>query len=402
MPPRHGKSTLCSHYFPAWYLGNYPDRQIILASYEASFAASWGRKSRDCFRDYAPSLFGQNLSKTVAATAMWGVEGNTGLMGTAGMGGSVTGKGAHVFIIEDPIKNAEAAYSANTRQSHWDWFQSTAYTRLESDPEGAIIVILTRWHEDDIAGRLIAEMGAGGEQWEIINFPAIAEENDILGRVPGQPLWPQKFPLERLENIRRVVGSYWFDAMYQQHPRPADGAIFKQDWLKYWPTKKPLPIFDQIIQIWDTAQEEGKLNDYSACATFGIAGGQAWLLHVFRDKMETPRLLRAIRSLAERWDADLILIEKASSGASAIQTLKRELKIPILPTKARGDKVFRAHQATPALEADKVWICKGSWLPMFESELLAFPLAANDDMVDVFVYGLLRIFKRSNGKVRQN
>jgi hypothetical protein len=221
MPPRHGKSSLCSHYFPAWYLGNYPGLNVILASYEADFAASWGRRARDVLEEHGPPVFGVRVSRDSSAANRWEIAGHGGGMMTAGVGGPLTGKEANVIILDDPVKNDQEANSPTYREHLWEWYRATLYTRLE--PGGAIILIQTRWNQDDLAGRLLQEMEDGGERWDVLRFPALAEDNNPLGREPGEPLWPQRFNKKRLQEIRRTISSYWWAALYQQRPAPAPG-----------------------------------------------------------------------------------------------------------------------------------------------------------------------------------
>ena len=191
MPPRHGKSELCSVYLPAWYLGNYPERRIILASYESDFAASWGRRVRDVLEQHGQHLFEVSLRADSAAAYRWDLDGYTGGMIAVGVGGAATGRGADLFIIDDPVKSPEEAQSQTMSRRIWDWYRGVARTRLE--PGGAMLLIMTRWSEDDLAGRLLADRD--GEAWEVLNLPALAEDDDPIGRVPGEALWPERFPL---------------------------------------------------------------------------------------------------------------------------------------------------------------------------------------------------------------
>ncbi len=236
MPPRHSKSETVSHWFPVWYLDRFPDRRVILASYEADFAASWGRKVRDSIRENAHTLRTRIKGDTTAAHR-WETTAGGGMV-TAGVGGPITGRGANVLIIDDPIKNAEEAESELTRESIWRWWTSTAYTRLE--PGGSVVIVMTRWHEDDLVGRLLLHAEEGGESWEVVNFPAVAEAQDVLGRQVGDPLWPQRYDTEALERIRQAVERYVWEALYQQHPTPpsADLCPFDadamEDYLANW------------------------------------------------------------------------------------------------------------------------------------------------------------------------
>ena len=229
MPPRHGKSELISRYFPAWYLGTYPDRRIILVSYEAGFAASWGRKTKELLEEHGEDLFGIKLNRLSNSAYRWDVLGQEGGLNATGVGGAITGKGANVLIIDDPVKNDEQANSKTYRDKTYDWFRATAYTRLE--PDGAIIVIMTRWHFDDLAGRLINDPDSD-DKWEVLSFPAIAKENDSLGRDEGVPLWEYRYPVDKLNKIKSQIGSYWFSALYQQQPIATEYQIFKTEWWK--------------------------------------------------------------------------------------------------------------------------------------------------------------------------
>ncbi|MCC6419952.1 MAG: hypothetical protein IT429_17085 [Gemmataceae bacterium] len=230
MPPRHGKSELTSRYFPAWFLGSYPDRRVILTSYEANFAAGWGRKARDVL-GATGHLFGVKVSGASSAADRWEIEGREGGMVTAGVGGPITGRGADVLIVDDPVKNAEEARSPTQREKAWDWFKSTAYTRLE--PNGSVILIMTRWHRDDLAGRLLSQAAdLDGYRWEVISLPALATESDPLGRQPGEALWPQRYPAERLEATRKDIEAFWWAALYQQDPTAEGGTEWPPEYFR--------------------------------------------------------------------------------------------------------------------------------------------------------------------------
>jgi hypothetical protein len=225
-PPRHGKSQLVSVYLPAWFLGVYPDKRVILSSYEASFAAGWGRKVRDILAEHGEAVFGLKLRSDSTAADRWDLAGHAGGMMTAGVGGPLTGKGADLFILDDPVKNAEEAMSQALRDKCWDWFLSTAYTRLE--PGAAVVLIMTRWHPDDLSGRILARQEETGALWDVVSLPALAEADDPLGRKPGEALWPERYPVESLNEIRSTQGSMWFQAMYQQSPTLPEGNLFKR------------------------------------------------------------------------------------------------------------------------------------------------------------------------------
>jgi hypothetical protein len=228
MPPRHGKSEMVSHWFPVWYLNKFNQHKIILASYEADFAESWGRKVRDSIQENRSSL-DVKLGSAVLAARHWETTQEGGMV-TAGVGGPITGKGADLLVMDDPVKNAEEAYSPTYQEKIWDWWRSTAYTRLE--PGGVAAIMMTRWHKKDLVGRIIEEMEGGGERWTILRLPALAELGDPLGRSPGRALWPGRFDREALINIKDTIGSTFWSALYQQSPTDKEGAMFRREWFK--------------------------------------------------------------------------------------------------------------------------------------------------------------------------
>ena len=207
-PPRHGKSELVSKYLPAWFLGTFPDRRVMLTSYEAGFARSWGRRVQEVFERWGPRYFGVRLNRRVRAASEWTIEGHEGGMFTAGVGGPLTGKGADLLIIDDPVKNSQTGLSETLREGQWDWWQSTASTRLE--PGGTVILIGTRWHEYDLAGRLLESEKNGGWPVRRLRLPALAEVPDALGRAEGEALWPERWPRSVLEERARASDPYWW------------------------------------------------------------------------------------------------------------------------------------------------------------------------------------------------
>lgn len=387
-PPRHGKSELCSHYTPVWFLKEFPWKRVIIASYEANFAAMWGGKAKDTI-EANPSL-GISLTADTKAKAQWNIADFGGGMFATGVGGPVTGRGTDLLIVDDPVKNAEEAQSPVYRQKTWDWYQSTAYSRLE--PGASIILIMTRWHEDDLAGRIMKEEAGN---WEVIRFPAIAEPNDPLGREEGEALWPARYPVKELvgplpsgkKPVREIVGPYWWAAMYQQRPTEVEGQIFKLDWWKYY---KEVPQCKNRVQIWDTAFKEAQANDYSVCLTAGEFDKGYAILDVWRNRVEFPELERAAKNLYTRDAPNKVGVEDKASGQSLIQVLRREAKIPIKAIKAVDDKVTRAQSITGLCEAGRIWLPESApWLQDFIDELAAFPRGAHDDQVDTFVYAIL-------------
>lgn len=263
MPPQHGKSELCSKYLPAWYLGTHPNNRVILTSYEADFAAGWGRKSRDLLEQHG-DWFGIKVSRRSSSVHRWDIEGHEGGMTTAGVGGPITGRGAHLLIIDDPVKNDEEARSPTHRQKNWDWWQSTASTRLR--PGALVVVIQTRWHRDDLTGKLLQSAALNGQKWRVIKLPAIAEENDPLGRAPGKALWPEVYTLERLKQVQASRTAYFWKAMYQQDPLAEGGTEWPESyfgssiWFDEWPTEWNL----KLASLDPSKGNEARGGDYGA------------------------------------------------------------------------------------------------------------------------------------------
>lgn len=384
MPPRHGKSELTSRYFPAWYLGIFPDRRIILASYEADFAATWGRKARDLLEEHGPSFFGIKVSQKSAAANRWDIDGHEGGMVTAGVRGPITGKGADVIIVDDPVKNDQEANSTTYRDATWEWYLATLSTRLQRD--GAIILIMTRWHEDDLAGRLLRAQEEGGDRWEVLSLPAIAEEKDSLGREPGEPLCPAMFPLSMLGATRERLGSYWWAALYQQRPSPAGGGIFKREWFRTVPLEQA-PMWLPWVRYWDLATSTKTTADYTVGAKVALAeDGTIWIADVVRGRWEWPDARKVIVQTALLDSSGTAVgVEKVGFQGAAWQELLREPALAahtILPAEVDRDKVSRAMPWAARAEAGKVTLVAGQWVGEFLSELETFPHGAHDDQVD--------------------
>ena len=242
MPPRHGKSELISKSFPSWCIGKNPDREIILASYGAELAEGFSRLNREKLREFGQDIFGIRISRESAAVGRWGIEGHRGGMFAVGVQGPITGRGGHIVIIDDPVKGAQEAASATYRQHTIEWYQTVLRTRLY--PDAAIIIVMTRWHKEDLVGWLLAQEAVGGEQWRVLTLPAIAEKNDPLRRNPGEALWPAWFDTKALADIKATMTPYQWLALYQQRPTDPQGALFKHEYFRTYQTAKRsrLPI----------------------------------------------------------------------------------------------------------------------------------------------------------------
>ena len=384
MPPRHGKSMLASEFFPAWYLGRNPAHQVIAATYAQGLADDFGRKVRnivasDLYQQVFPSCVLSGDSQ--AANRFHTTHG--GAYFAVGAGGPITGRGAHLLLVDDPVKGREDAESATMRQRLKDWYTSVARTRLM--PGGAIVIIQTRWHEDDLAGWLLREHAHEG--WEVLNLPALAEKGDPLGREEGAALWPGAYPMSELETIKRSIGSRDWTALYQQRPAPAEGGLVKVAWFRRYaaPPEKPR----RIIQSWDTGLKAAEVNDPSVCTTWAETETDFYLLDVLRARMEYPALRRAVEAQSLRWKPAAILVEDKASGQSVVQDLRHSTRLPVIPVEPKGDKVVRLLAISALIEAGRVHLPQfASWLPDFESEVAAFPNATHDDQVDSMTQAL--------------
>lgn len=403
MPPRHGKSELVSKYNPAWYLGRFPDRRVILTSYEADFAAEWGRKARNVLDEFGPAYFGVRVSDDSSAANRWTIEGHEGGMVTAGVGGPITGRGADLLIVDDPIKNEEEANSQTIRDKIAGWFSSTAYTRLE--PKGAVIIIQTRWHEDDLTGRLLLEEIDGGDRYRKVILPAEALEDDVLGRAPGEALWPERWPLEYLKRRAKKLGSYRYAALYQQSPQPAGGAVFKRENFRYfWEmgnyyllrknngVKRVAKSDCWRFQTIDPAGTEKQLSDYFVVMTLDVSpDNEILVVDVRREKAETTKHDRIMAESKGNWHPSYQAVESKSFGLNIFQRLRNK-GYAITELKADSDKVSRARPAQAMMEAEQFFFRAGAeWLGDYEAELLVFPKGKHDDMVDTTSYAAIEI-----------
>jgi predicted phage terminase large subunit-like protein len=414
MPPRSGKSMLISQYFPGWWLGTFPEDRVILASYEAGYAATWGRKARDALDEFGPDVWGIRVNPLTSSASAWDVQrraggrwANTGGgMVTAGIGGAITGRGANLFIIDDPVKNQLEAQSKTYQERAIDWFRSVALPRLE--PDGVMVLMMTRWHQNDLAGRILAEAAEDDHEWTVVRLPALAEEPEELPgwrREPGEALWPQRYPAERLQRIRQRIGPYWWAALYQQRPAPPEGNLFKRQWFQYF-TEEPhgedtlylLHARDGTVkrvlasQCWrfqtcDPNALASEQSDWFALATWAVTPeGDLLLLDVFRTHAATTSHEQIMRQQYQRWQPAFQGVERAAFGLNIIQGAAKA-GLPIKPLPAEGDKVARARTMAARYELGTVYHRRGApWLGEWEEELAAFPNAEHDDQVDVAAY----------------
>lgn len=384
MPPRHSKTWHTSVHFPAWTMGRNPRQQVILASYAAELAWQNSRQARELFR-HPLWPFAARLRDDSQAMNRWHTD-DGGILLASGVGGALTGFGAHKLLIDDFVKNREDADSEVIREKQWGWFTSTARTRLM--PGGAIVVTATHWHEDDLIGRIMN--GQGAARWRLVRLPALAEPDDVLGRPEGAALWPAWYDVDALAEIKQDIGSREWSALYQQRPTSDEGGIFKRAWFSDRYEQAPEGL--HVVLAVDAAFKTGVNNDYSAIVAMGTDRLHHYVLDVTRDRLEYPELRRAILDAAERWRPRCVLIEDTAAGQSAIQELRRMRGVPpILPMRVTASKEARAQAVAPLAEAGKVRLpARGSWLGAFVDELTAFPTGQHDDQTDAFVLALQR------------
>jgi predicted phage terminase large subunit-like protein len=365
--------------FIAWYLGRHPECSVIFTTYGESLSSDVGRRVRNIMTSpvYA-TIFPQcRLSADYNSQQRFDTtEGGSAYF--VGRGGTITGRGADLLICDDLLKDLEEAHSDIVRHGLHEWFGSVAFTRLT--PDGAVVIVGTRWSEDDLTGWLLREHAAEG--WQLLNLPALAEANDPLGRAEGEALWPERYDRDALESIRRQIGRAAFTALFQGHPAAASGALFKREWMRTY--SGPLPSFQMLVLSTDTAAKTGKQNDYSVIQAWGRNNSGCYLLSQWRAKVEFPKLRYQLVSQAEQWKPHAILIEDAGpSGVSLIQELRSATPYPVLAVKVDRDKVARASAVTPMFEAGRVFLpADASWLNDFVDELAMFPNGVHDDMVD--------------------
>jgi len=395
MPPRHTKSEFASFMLPSWFLGKYPGKKIIQSSNTSELAVGFGRKVRNLVDSEAYSQIFPNVALRAdsKAAGRWATSGD-GEYFAIGVGGTVTGKGADLLIIDDPHSEQEAKLAATNPEIFdqvYEWYTSGPRQRLQ--PGGSIVVVMTRWSKKDLTGRILQSMiDKDGEHWEVINFPAILPS--------GNPLWPEFWSLEELEALRLELPAGKWNAQYQQSPTSEEGAIVKREWWKIWKSDKP-PRCEFVIQSWDTAFTKSERSDYSACTTWGVFymnenenDPHVILLDAFKRRMEFPELKEKAFNHYKEWEPDAFIVEAKASGAPLIFEL-RQMGIPVSEfTPSRGnDKMVRINSVADLFASGKVWAPETRWADELIEEMAAFPNSDHDDLVDSSTQALIRFRK---------
>jgi len=396
-PPRHGKSEIISRRLPAFILGQNPDNRIIASSYSADLASFM---NRDVQRIIESDRYSRLFPNTKLATGkdnyvktadFFEIVGRRGYYRSAGVGGGITGQGADYLLLDDVIKNEAEANSPTYRQKVWDWYSTTAYTRLEKDAK--VCLIMTRWHEDDLAGRLLEQQknNPNADKWHVLNLPAIAEDiKDACDiRATGEALWPNKYNLERLEAIKASIGLKAWNALFQQRPSSVGGGMFKRLHWQYYYT---LPDkFDTIVQSWDLTFKKKDDNDFVAGHVIGKLGANFYLLDRIKQRLSFTESLKAVRQLSTKWpSARAKLVEAKANGDALVDVLKNEIPGLIL-VEPKGGKIARAEAITPFHEARNFFLpvpSNAPWVTEFVEEHANFPNDKHDDDVDAWSQGV--------------
>jgi predicted phage terminase large subunit-like protein len=407
LPPRHTKSEFGSFLFPSWFLGKFPNKKVMQASNTGELAVGFGRKVRNLVmgEQYAEVFPDVTLRQDSKAAGRWSTN-KDGEYFAIGVGGTMTGRGADLVIIDDPHTEQEAALAAHDPSVYdksYEWYTSGPRQRLQ--PGGAIIIIATRWSERDLIGRVIQDSVERGkpDEWDVVELPAIMPS--------GNSLWPEFWPLDQLEALKEELSPAKWNAQYQQQPTGEEGAIIKREWWNIW-TKDDPPRCEFIIQAWDTAFTKNERSDFSACTTWGIfhmneveRDTHIILLDSFQKRMEFPELKEKARSHYLEWQPDDCIIEAKAAGASLIQELNQQEGLfvrgytPSRGTKQQAnDKISRMNTVAPIFQSGRVWAPDTRWARELIDQMAAFPNAAHDDLADTAVMAVTRF--RQGGFLR--
>jgi predicted phage terminase large subunit-like protein len=396
--PRHGKSELISYLAPAWFLGKFPSKKVIMASHTADLAVNFGRRVRnlvgsELYKDIFPQIELQSDSKSASR---WGTNFN-GEYFAIGVGGALAGRGADLFIIDDPHSEQEAKTGRpDVFLPAWEWFQSGPLQRLM--PGGAIIVVMTRWSKLDLTGQIVkqTENNEDVDAWEVVEFPAIKDD--------GEALWPEFWPVEELLAKKAALDIRYWNAQYMQNPVSEEGALIKREWWKIWEEENPPPCEFTIMSL-DAAQEATNRADYNALTVWGVFFNEEVnnyniiLLNAIKKRLEFPELKELCLQEYKEWQPDAFMVEKKSNGAAIYQELRR-MGIPVgefTPGKGQ-DKIARVNAVSDLFAGGVVWAPDRRWAKEVIEECNDFPSGTNDDLVDSTTLALLRF--RQGGFIR--
>jgi predicted phage terminase large subunit-like protein len=382
MPPRHGKSWLMSEFAPPWFIGNF-GWNVILASYEANFAAHWGGRARAIIRQYGEELF--NCRIRGRDQEKWWETSNGGGMLTAGVDGPITGKGGRLLMIDDPVKNAEQASSVVYQQKAQEWYDTTFRSRLE--PDGAVCLTATRWNQNDLLGYV---QDKTDQEWEVLTLPALALPGDPLGREEGEALWPERYDETALQELKDGMSSYWWSALYQQRPTSDEGNIFpRANWQRYT-ALPPLQTLRGGIYCDTAGWEKDSNNDYGVIAVWLFDGVRFYVADVQRGRWDFPDFTRRVLDMQASWKGLRVVVEETPWAKPLIQTLKAKVPGVIGWSTEGKSKENRARSVQHYPEGLSVSIPeRAAWVSDWIEEHAAFPYGTHDDMVDTSVMAML-------------
>jgi len=400
IPPRHGKSQLVSIMFPAWFLGRNPDKKVMMVSHTTDLAVDFGRKVRnlintDEYRSIFPTVA---LAQDSKSAGRW----NTNVGGeyyACGIGSALAGRGAHLLLVDDPHSEQDVINgNFEVFDKAYEWFTFGARTRLM--PAGKVAIIQTRWHMDDLTGRVVRDMGQNerSDQYEVVEFPAILDTTDKkTGKPVQKPLWPEFFDLDALERTKASMPAFQWNAQYQQQPTAEEAALIKREWWNEW-TKETPPVCEYVIMSLDAAAETHNRADYTALTTWGVfmneeeSAYHIILLNSIKQRLEFPELKNLAMEEYADWEPDAFIVEKKSAGTALYQEMRR-MGLPVqeyTPHRGSGDKLARLNSVADIVASGMVWVPQTRWAEEVVEEIAGFPFMSHDDLVDSTVMALMR------------
>ena len=399
IPPRHGKSQLVSIFFPAWFLGRNPNKKVMMVSHTTDLAVDFGRKVRNListeeYKEIYPTVA---LAIDSKSAGRW----NTNVGGeyyACGIGSSIAGRGADLLLVDDPHSEQDVINgNFSVFEKAYEWYTFGARTRLM--PRGKVAIIQTRWHMDDLTGRVIKDMqNEKADQFEIVEFPAILEvEDKNTAEIVQKPLWPQFFNLEALLRTKASMPTFQWNAQYQQEPTAEEASLVKREWWNLWMPEDP-PICEYIIMSLDAAAERHNRADYTALTTWGVfmneeeSSYHIILLNSIKKRMEFPELKELALQEYKYWEPDSFIVEKKNSGVALYQEMRR-MGLPVqeyTPHRGSGDKLARLNSVSDIVSSGLCWVPQTRWAEELVEEIAGFPFMSNDDLVDSTVMALMR------------